>query len=49
MCADVAEIIEDRMRKGVPQPPAGDKSSVKPEDKDYYVHYVDCEFRESTV
>ncbi len=43
--ADLAEIIEDRLKKGAQQPrdENGDKLPVRPEDKDYYVHYVDCE------
>jgi len=39
----VAEIVEDRLKKGVVQGRAdnGEKLPVKPEEKDYYVHYID--------
>ena len=33
-----AEIIDERVRRG-----SGDKA-VRPEDKEYYVHYIDCAF-----
>jgi hypothetical protein len=46
MCADVAEVIEDRVKKGVvlPKDESGEKAPAKPDEKEYYVHYVDCEY-----
>lgn len=31
-----AEIVEERVRRG------GAEKSTRPEDKEYYVHYIDC-------
>jgi hypothetical protein len=33
-----AEIVDERVRRGAPA------KSPKPEDKEYYVHYIDCEW-----
>ena len=33
-----AEIVDERVRRGAPA------KSPKPEDKEYYVHYLDCEW-----